>query len=366
MDARPHQDDRQPQLSVCGIHVGMSEVLALNWFDHRRTRELCAGVGIELVALATPYGGARRYLVLTARTIALLARRRPRMLLVQNPSLVLSALAVALRGFFRYRLVVDAHNEAVDPYENRQSWIGALSRWVVRRADLTIVTNRQLAQLVREQRGEAFILPDRIPTVPSGSARSLAAPFNVVLIATFARDEPVGAVFEAVRGLELELHVTGHAARLAAGVAAAAPPNVRFTGFLAEEDYWSLLRSADAIVDLTLKPDCLVCGAYEALALGKPLLLSNNAASIELFGDGALYTDNSPADIRRALGRLRAEQLPQQAAATRKRDELIERWKGSAQALRGALAAMHPGTRKSRPQNIGREAESRDRSPGGG
>ncbi|HKD53570.1 MAG TPA: glycosyltransferase [Steroidobacteraceae bacterium] len=341
----------------------MNDVMALSWFDHRRTRELCGGLDIELVPLATPYGGLRRYLVLTVRTVALLARRRPRVLLVQNPSLVLSVLAVALRGALRYRLVVDAHNEAVDPYENRQFCIGALSRWVVRRADLTIVTNRQLAQRVREQRGEPFILPDRIPAAPGGAARTLASGYNVVLIATFAKDEPISAIFDAVRGVQLHLHVTGNPARLPARVKAAAPANVHFTGFLAEGDYWSLLRSADAIVDLTLKPDCLVCGAYEALALGKPVLLSANAASIELFGDGALYTDNSPGDVRRALDQLRAEQRPQQAAAARKRDELIERWKTSAQALRAALAPVHPSVHRSRPLDAAPEAESRERSP---
>jgi glycosyltransferase involved in cell wall biosynthesis len=324
----------------------MNDVLALSWFDHRRTRELCAGLGVELALLATPYGGVRRYLVLTARTIAVLARRRPRVLLVQNPSLVLSALAVALRGALRYHLVVDAHNEAVDPYENRQSWIGALSRWVVRRADLTIVTNRQLAQLVCEQRGKPFILPDRIPAWSGGTVRRLDAAFNVVLIATFAKDEPVRAIFDAVRGAELTLHVTGNPARLPASVKAAAPPNVRFTGFLGEEDYWSLLRSADAVVDLTLKPDCLVCGAYEALAVAKPLLLSNNAASVELFGDGALYTDNSSADIRRALLQLRAEQQEWCKAAERKRNELMERWQVSARTLRVELAGAPGGAHR--------------------
>lgn len=339
----------------------MNDVLALSWFHHRRTRELCAGLGIELVPLATPYGGVRRYLVLTARTIGLLARRRPRVLLVQNPSLVLSALAVVLRGAFRYRLVVDAHNEAVDPYENRQFWIGGLSRWVVRRANLTIVTNRQLAQLVRGQRGVPFILPDRIPKAPGGPPRRLDAAFNVVLIATFAKDEPISAIFDAVRDAELDLYVTGNPARLPASVKAAAPPNVRFTGFLAEEDYWSLLRSADAIVDLTLKPDCLVCGAYEALALGKPVLLSGNAASIELFNDGALYTDNSPADIRRALGRLRAGQRAQEAAARSKRDELIERWNANAQALRAELIPA-PSVSAALPQRAAPRSESGDHS----
>ena len=96
------------------------------------------------------------------------------------------------------------------------------------------------------------------------------------------------------------------------------PRNVRFTGFLAEQDYWDLLRGADGIIDLTLKPNCLVCGAYEALAVGRPMLLSDNAASMELFGDGATYTDNTPQGIRSAVERLRNDQSRWEAAARAK------------------------------------------------
>ena len=96
-----------------------------------------------------------------------------------------------------------------------------------------------------------------------------------------------------MRGADLHLQVTGNPHKIGLSVAQRAPPNVHFTGFLADEDYWQLLRSADAIIDLTSKADCLVCGAYEALALGKPMLLSDNTASRELFGEGAVLTDNS-------------------------------------------------------------------------
>jgi len=326
----------------------MNGVLALTWFEHRRTRELCAGLGIELVLVDTTFRGLRRYLLLTARTITLLARRRPGVLLVQSPSLILAVLGVLQRCALGYRLIVDAHNEAVVPYENRQAWIRWLSCWVIRRADLTIVTNRQLAEIVRKEGGKPFILPDRVPTPPPGTARSLHAGFNVVLIATFAKDEPIRAIFEAVRGADLELYVTGNPRRLDATLAARIPANVHFTGFLSEQDYWGLLRSANAIVDLTLRPDCLVCGAYEALALGKPMLLSNNAASMELFGDGAVFTDNSPRNIRMALERVRVEQPHLEAAAQLKRRELTERWQATAQALSDALTVGQP---RARPQS---------------
>jgi glycosyltransferase involved in cell wall biosynthesis len=327
----------------------MKGVLGLSWFDHRRTRELCAGLGIELVLLDTFHRGLWRYVLLTARTMVVLARRRPTVLVVQSPSLVLSLLGIAKRGVFGYRLIVDAHNEVVIPYENPQPWVRWLSRWVVRHADLTIVTNRQLAEIVQEQGGNAFVLPDKVPAPPPGGPRTLGDGFNVVLIATFAKDEPMEAIFEAVRGRELHLHVTGDPRKLNAALAAHVPPNVRFTGFLSEQDYWGLLRSANAIVDLTLKPNCLVCGAYEALALGKPMLLSDNVASLELFGDSAVFTDNSPQDIRLALDRLRLEQADLRVAAEHKRSELNEKWLTKARTLSEALSVEKAGAR---PQNV--------------
>jgi glycosyltransferase involved in cell wall biosynthesis len=356
--ARPqsHQGQQRSDLSgkraqagsLTESDTGRPGVLALTWFEHRRTRELCAGLGIELALLDTAHRGARRYLLLGARTFALLNRRRPDVLLVQNPSLVLGILSVVLRPRFGYRLIVDAHNEAVQPHKNPQAWIRWLSRWVVRRADLTIVTNRQLAESVRKQGGRPFVLPDRIPRPPPAATRTLGPGFNVVLIATFASDEPIGAIFDAVRDSQLELYVTGDARQLDAKAAARVPANVRFTGFLPEEHYWGLLRSADAIIDLTLKPDCLVCGASEALALGKPMLLSNNAAGVELFGDAAVFTDNSPGDIRRAIERVRTERDRLASAAQLKCMELTERWQASAQALSHALSA---GRADARTQN---------------
>lgn len=316
----------------------MTGALALTWFEHRRMRELCAGLDIELVVLTTTLRGPLRYLTLGGRTLALLARRRPDVLLVQNPSLILAALAAAARGVLGYSLIVDAHNEAVVPFINRQRWVARLSQWIIRRADLTIVTNRQLAERVLQQAGRPFTLPDRIPAPPPVSVRTLDGAFNVVLIATYAPDEPVAEVLEAVCGADIVLYVTGNHSNLDPTVAARVPPNVRFTGFLDELDYWSLLRSADAIVDLTLMDNCLVCGSYEAMALGKAMLLSNNCASVELFGDCAVFTNNTTADIRQALDRLRLEHARLQAAVERRRSELVDLWTSGAHSLATLVA----------------------------
>ena len=311
--------------------------LVVTWMDQRRTQELCAGLNLELVVLKTARRGPLRYLVLGARTVALLARRRARVLLVQNPSLILAALAVLLRSLLGYRLIVDAHNEAVEPYINKQRWIRALSRWVIRKSDLTIVSNRHLAELVQGWGGRAFTLPDRVPTPPPGVRTVLGGPFNAVLIATHAVDEPVAQIFEAVRGTDIRLYVTGNPRRLAPALAADLPPNVQLTGFLPDAEYWALLRSADGIIDLTLMEDCLVSGAYEALAVGTPMLLSGNRASVELFGEAATFTDNTVPDIRRGLELLRARSDKLKVAAELKRDELGARWIASARDLASVI-----------------------------
>jgi glycosyltransferase involved in cell wall biosynthesis len=311
----------------------MRSALTLSWSEHRRTTGLCNALNLELIVHSTRVRGALRYMILSVRTTVLLLRRRPAILLVQNPSLVLSALAVVLRPLLGYRLIVDAHNEAVTPFINQQRWVRQLSRWVIRKADLTIVSNRQLAQIVESQSGRPFTLPDPTPVPPPFAARALPGSFNAVLISTFAPDEPVAEVFAAVRGLDIELYVTGNQRKLPSALLAAVPPNVHFCGFLPEEEYWSLLQSADAVVDLTLMDNCLVCGAYEALALGKPMLLSNNRATVELFGDSALFTDNTAQDIRRSLERLKIESKGLQSLVVRKRREFSDTWALEAQSL---------------------------------
>ena len=313
--------------------------LGLTWFRHRRTTELCAGLGIELLEITTLRRGLVRYALLTIGTVRELSRRKPSSLLVQNPSLILAVLTVCLRPWFRYRLLVDAHNEGVEPYINRAGWIVAITRWVLRKADVTIVTNSALARIVEACGGRAFILPDRIPHAPDANAGPTTGSFKLALIATFAPDEPVENVFAAVRDLDLDVLVTGNFRKLKESARAAAPANIKFTGFLSEADYWSLLYTVDAIIDLTTMDNCLVCGAYEAVAVGKPLVLTRSEASIDVFGSCAVFTDNSVADIRRAIEVLRTTHTELSAKVAAAKHRMLGQWDERAVQLRALLKA---------------------------
>jgi glycosyltransferase involved in cell wall biosynthesis len=311
----------------------------VSWLRHRRTRELGARLGIDVIELISPNRGWRRYVHLTPRTIKFLWRRKPRVVLVQTPSLVLAALTVMLRPFLGYKLLFDAHNEAIEPVVHTQSVVVMLARWLLRRADRVLVTNHQLAAVVADRGGHPLVLWDPLPRHTAVSAQSLRGRFRVAVISTYAPDEPFDVVMQAARAVsnDVQFFVTGNPAELTDVARASVPPNVTLTGFLSELDYWSMLASCDAVMDLTTLDACLVCGAYEAIAVGRPLVLSNNAASCDVFAGFGEFADNTPKGVVEALTRLRERYAGIVAVLPDLRRAFEDRWSAQSSALRAFI-----------------------------
>lgn len=269
--------------------------LWVTWEIHRRTREIARAIGMELIELHSRRPRIIKHPYFLAKTVWCLIRRRPDVLFVQCPSVILAAWALFWRAVFGYRLVVDVHNEAVSP--SKHPWVEPLLRFLHRKADLTIVTNLSLQRIVEKNGGRAFVLPDCIPFFPAAENKSRSNPAakgrTAVFICSFAQDEPYEEVIEAARSLEgFVLYVTGNPARLDEKIQRRLPDNVRLTGYLPDRDYLNLLRRADILIDLTTREDCLVCGAYEAVALGKPLVLSDTRALRSYFVRGPVFVKN--------------------------------------------------------------------------
>jgi glycosyltransferase involved in cell wall biosynthesis len=171
------------------------------------------------------------------------------------------------------------------------------------RVDLVIVTNNNHAALLRQRAPRVYVCQDPVPSLPADSLpHPTVGSHSVFLICSFDIDEPYEAAFQAFSSLAdlgYTLFVSGNYTK--AGVDVAAFPWVRFLGFLSYEDYIRYLRNCAVIMDLTTLEDCLVCGAYEALSVRKPLVLSRTAALSEYFGDAAVLTDNAPAAIRESV-----------------------------------------------------------------
>ena len=94
----------------------------LTWFPHRRTESICGewGVPIETFSGGARRGVLRRVIQIWA-TFWRMAWAKEKIVFVQNPSLGLAIVACVVKPMKKYRLVVDAHNEGVRPF-NRQGW----------------------------------------------------------------------------------------------------------------------------------------------------------------------------------------------------------------------------------------------------
>lgn len=315
----------------------------ITWENHRRTTELVDALGdVRLYVLQLEAVRPIRYAWLLSRSLFVLLKERPDIVFIQNPSMVLALFMATIGRWFTRYLVVDSHNEGVLPFHAKHRWLLPLYRLVQRRADVTIVTNEKLGAIVRQNGGHPVVLPDRLPRFDTPRMTQLEGDVNIVFICTFEKDEPYRQVIEAAALIDegARIYVTGRYQKAPAELVRSADPKITFTGFLSESDYAALLNSCDAVMDLTLMEDCLVCGAYEAVSLEKPMILSDTKALKGYFSAGAVYTGNTPKDIAQAVRRFSRDKDQLCADVRSLKTSLGLHWQEQANHLYARIRAM--------------------------
>jgi glycosyltransferase involved in cell wall biosynthesis len=284
-------------------------------------------------ALVAPY----KYPVQAVKTLRLLMSRRPRVVFVQSPpsfAVMLVALYCAITGA---GYVVDAHSDAMQ----RSIWMRPrwLHRTLIRRARATIVTNEHFATTIGSLGGRALIIRDIPTTFPSGGTFNVADGFVVAVVNTFAADEPLPAILEAAAELpEATFYVTGRIEKAPAELTAAAPPNVQFTGFLDDSDYYDLLRGADAVMCLTTRDHTMQRGACEALSLARPIITSDWPLLRDYFRKGTVHVGDDAPSILGGVGRMMVEHPRFQEEIVEQQAAQRDEWAGAITILEQLLA----------------------------
>ena len=323
--------------------------LWIDWGQHVRTRSLTRRLGIELLEIPGRGTHIARYARSAARTLAAIHRLRPAVVIATNPSLVLGVLLQVLRPFYGFALVSDAHYGGVRSLSGK----GLLQRCLDAhnaRADLVIVTNESQAAYLRALGSRTLVCADPLPEVPRPDIAVAAPERSVFLVCSFDADEPYVAVFEAFEQLQARgytLIVSGNYRK--ARIRPESFPWVRFLGFAPEAEYYAYLRACSLVIDLTTLEDCLVCGAYESLAAGKPLITSATRTLQEYFGEAAMYTESTPAAIAASVERAYAlrEELVDHAQTWLARNEAdfavrLKRLSNELQGLAARDQTAHP------------------------
>lgn len=318
--------------------------LWITWEEQRRTTEMAERLRIPLVRFLDKGPYWLRIFKVTVKTVSLLAKRRPRIVFVQNPSIVLAALVCLLKDIGRFEVVVDRHSnfkfDTLGSKSLKYRGFHALSRYSLRTADLTIVTNRYLADVVEAHGGRALVLPDAIPGAPRIQSVDLGPGHHILYVCSFDADEPVALVLEAAALLpdDVQIHVTGDSSRADPAVLAVAPENVRWLGFVSEQDYWGTMSAVDVVLTLTTQDHTLQCGAYEGVSVGVPLVFADHAAMRTHFHKGAVPTVLTPQDLASALVDAIADNARLRTEVSDLKQELMRQWELDVAPLEERLA----------------------------
>ncbi len=315
-------------------------IVWIAWQQQRRNRSMALGIGAEPVELDYAGGRLNRYCRALFATLRFLVSRKPAAVVVMNPAVPLNLLMLLLRPLMGFVMVSDAHFGGVHPVNNRD-WLQKILNFINARADLVIVTNNNHARYVESLGGTAFICQDPLPDVPHlEPPTGMEMERAVFLVCDFAVDEPyeqVFAAFSTLRQQGFHLYVSGNYKKK--DLDPGQFPGVTLLGYVDDRTYWRYMGNCAVIVDLTEWDDCLVCGAYEALALGQVLVLSDTPALRDYFGDGALYTTHEPATIAATIEKAHSAAERQRSRARQWRDTNALYMKENLRHLRKTILA---------------------------
>jgi len=302
-----------------------------------RTSALASALGGQARYLNDGLGGAHfamrplAYIVKAYQTWKLLSRDKPQTVLVITPPVFAPFVAWLWCALHKTPLVVDCHTGAF--HSRKWAWARPLHRWLLRRVRVVLLHTEELEALVNAWGARALLVPDDLPSAAEANHEARGSKTRVVIAGSLDSNEPVETVVDAARLLpEVEFRFTGDPGVLPASLRAGAPANVVFTGYLAYPIFLGELRNADVVGVFSSDPRIMNRAAFEAVGLGRPLVLSDLPALRGRFASAALFSANDPAAIADAIllgletrDELAGRSVSLQAQLRAQRDEALAR-----------------------------------------
>ncbi len=273
-----------------------------------------------------------RYIMQAWNTWRLLEQEQPGAVIIQAPP-IFAPLTVALWCRLRGKrimapkrlvsYVIDAHTGAF--HHRSWRWSLPLLRFLARRAAITLVTDDAALSMLQRWKAQGLFLPDALPTLaPATCLIGSQGKKRVAIISTFSDVEPIGEVYGAARLLpDVTFYITGDTKKAAKSLLAHKPENVVLTGYLRGGDYTALLENVQGLVILTTEPNNLSCGAYEAVTVARPAVVSEGPEMQKFFTRGFVYVANTPEAIADGIQHMLNEREELIAEITAMRSEFI-------------------------------------------
>lgn len=276
-------------------------ILWVTWEDQRRNESMAREINARLFNFnLNHHPKPVKYIIGGWKTFLLLLKERPTVVIVQNPSFMLALCAVLVKPLFNYTLGVDTHNSGFG-LDRDSHWFHRILSYIQTRSDFIIVHNDMLHDIIKEKCAASISLPDPVPKIPEKARLTLKGERNILFVCTYKKDEPFERVIEGARLLPDHFHVYISGNYRGKVNTETVPENVTLLGWVSRGLYNALLHSVDAVVALTTREYCLLCGGYETVAVKKPLITSNTRTLKTYFPKGTVYTGHAPDDIADAI-----------------------------------------------------------------
>ena len=273
-------------------------VLGVAWAPHsKRLEELMKDLRGTHYCLSIMFGvrvqAPLRYLVLALRTLALLCREKPRVVIAQNPPIFCPLMCLLYSAFAGAKVVVDHH--VLWRMAGRgllMRLLGFLEAYAVRRAHMNLAIHEEYCREVGRLGGSCITLYDKVPQLHL--AETGKTENYVVFPCGGHPDEDLRLAVEAMaclRELGVKLLVTGRL-RKRQWEEVRDREEVVVTGFLPRGDYERVLRQARVGLCLIKEnPYTRPHIIYEYLAAELPFIFTKTPATA-IFSECGVPVEN--------------------------------------------------------------------------
>jgi len=280
-----------------------------------------------------------KYLTQSIETFWVLLRNRPRRIICMSPPVPTLIPVWFYCLLFRSRFAIDYHTAAFVLRAQRALYF--MQAFFARRATINLLTNSHLANIVEEWGGKTMLISDvRVVFDPVEPYPGLRDGFNVTFVSRFSETEPLDDVYEAAKRLArdgVHLYVTGDLRDASEGDVKNCPENVTLTDFLSVPIYAGLLRDSDAVLCLCTNDNTMQRGAYEAMSVGTPLVLSDWPILREVFSPGSVFVSNTVDGIVEGIKQIRLEHDRLKLDVEKLKQQRSEHWDKTIIKLQSAL-----------------------------
>ena len=277
-----------------------------------------------------------KYFVQTVKTLTLLMREKPAVVFVMTPPVIACVPVWLYAKCTRTAYIIDAHSGAF----LQQPWKRLLfvHRFFSRHARTTIVTNQHMRDMLTAWDASSTIVSDVPVRFADATPVDVRGRHRMTFVSSFQKDEPVDVFLEAARAVpDVVFYVTGDSSKLPSAIRERLPGNVELTGFLPDGQYRALLDASDAVIALTTLDHTMQRAAYEAVYLGKPVVVSNTALLRRHFDRGGVHVANTALDIARGVRDMLAGLPKYTEEAQRLREQKLITWHHTLEHLRSVI-----------------------------